>query len=98
MEIGGETSGIFPVELLPGDSSGKAAFAQFSEGKSLWEWPLQVSLTRREESCIWQSSRALLTTGSSCPWVFPSLLKGNLTKEIDDECSSWFTSSSVSPQ
>ena len=34
---------------------GRLAFAQFSEGKSLWEavslweWPLHVALTRREE-------------------------------------------------
>lgn len=46
---------FFPVVLLPGDSSGKAAFAQFSEEESLWEgvrlWerPLHVVLTRREE-------------------------------------------------
>lgn len=55
LEIGGNVSGIFPVELLPGDSAGKAAFAQFSEkeslwkGVSLWERPLHVALTSREE-------------------------------------------------
>jgi len=31
------------------------------------------------KSCPWRSgSRALLTAGSGCPWVFLSLLKGNL--------------------
>lgn len=55
LEIGGNPSGSFTVELLPGDSSGKAVFSQFSEEESFWEgvnlrkWPLLVALSRREE-------------------------------------------------